>query len=332
MELYKDSSAFVQTAEGPTDNFTTTSGVLQGDTLAPLLFIVVLDYVLRRVMRDEDAYVIQRRRSSRYPAVYLLALAYADDIALICRDPAAAQRILARLEAEARRVGLRISAKKTEVLHVNTDSSPPLRLSTGEEIRVCDEFTYLGVKVMDPDSLTGERRTQAWRAARSLSKLFHSTAADSTKARLFKSVVESVLSYGLEAVPVTPTRAAALDRSHRCLLRYAPGVHFPETISNTEVYARTRILPLSVTLRRNRFLLLGHIIRDDARRLRSHLPRTPLGLVLANPPTEPFRHGMARLHTLHQTFLSDLQALGLSIDNITITPKNSYRWRVLSLR
>ena len=33
-----------------TENFSTTSGVLQGDTLAPFLFITLLDYVLRETL------------------------------------------------------------------------------------------------------------------------------------------------------------------------------------------------------------------------------------------------------------------------------------------
>ena len=35
-----------------TEAFLTLIGVLQGDTLAPLLFIIVLDYFLRQSMKD----------------------------------------------------------------------------------------------------------------------------------------------------------------------------------------------------------------------------------------------------------------------------------------
>jgi hypothetical protein len=81
MDLYHQTRAFVMTADGPTDEFPTSSGVLQGDTLAPVLFILVMDYVLRQCIRDDDSFVISRRRSSRHPEVVLAALAYADDVA-----------------------------------------------------------------------------------------------------------------------------------------------------------------------------------------------------------------------------------------------------------
>ena len=64
------------------ETFSTTSGVLQGDTLAPFLFITLLDYVLREALFDNiDGFTITPCRSSRYPAVRICALVYADDIA-----------------------------------------------------------------------------------------------------------------------------------------------------------------------------------------------------------------------------------------------------------
>jgi hypothetical protein len=72
-----------------------SSRVFQGDTLAPFLFITVLDYVLRRSLWecvDVSAslcrlrcvgFVVSRRKSRRHPAITLAALAFADDIAVM---------------------------------------------------------------------------------------------------------------------------------------------------------------------------------------------------------------------------------------------------------
>ena len=45
--LYKTTKIKVRYPDGDTDNFDIVAGVLQGDTLAPYLFIIGLDYVLR---------------------------------------------------------------------------------------------------------------------------------------------------------------------------------------------------------------------------------------------------------------------------------------------
>ena len=43
--LYEDTKAKIITPDGDTDFFQIASGILQGDTLAPYLFVIVLDYV-----------------------------------------------------------------------------------------------------------------------------------------------------------------------------------------------------------------------------------------------------------------------------------------------
>ena len=46
MILYKDIKSMVRFPDGDTELFDILAGVLQGDTLAPFLFVVCLDYVL----------------------------------------------------------------------------------------------------------------------------------------------------------------------------------------------------------------------------------------------------------------------------------------------
>ena len=56
--LYQDSVAQVLTPDGDTEFFKILAGVLQGDTLAPFLFIIALDYaLLRNTNANADASV-----------------------------------------------------------------------------------------------------------------------------------------------------------------------------------------------------------------------------------------------------------------------------------
>ena len=47
MMLYRNTKIKVCSPDGDTDYFDIVAGVLQGDTLAPYLFIICLDYMLR---------------------------------------------------------------------------------------------------------------------------------------------------------------------------------------------------------------------------------------------------------------------------------------------
>ena len=58
-------SVLVITPEGETEAFNVDTSVLQGDPLAPFLFIVVLDYALRTSITDSDGLTLKHRRSSR---------------------------------------------------------------------------------------------------------------------------------------------------------------------------------------------------------------------------------------------------------------------------
>ena len=51
--LYKDTEAQVITPDGDTEFFEILAGVLQGDTLAPFLFIIVLHYPLEKLLEKQ---------------------------------------------------------------------------------------------------------------------------------------------------------------------------------------------------------------------------------------------------------------------------------------
>ena len=66
MAMYQGTRAAVATPDGLSDTFGTSSGVLQGDTLAPFLFVLVLDWVLRTALPSaEDGFLLRRRVGRR---------------------------------------------------------------------------------------------------------------------------------------------------------------------------------------------------------------------------------------------------------------------------
>ena len=69
-KLYENTRARVITPEGETEFFQIIAGVLQGDTLAPYLFAIVLDYVMRKTYqgREEDLGIhLQNDRVNAFP-------------------------------------------------------------------------------------------------------------------------------------------------------------------------------------------------------------------------------------------------------------------------
>ena len=99
MMLNKNTKMKVRSLNG-TDFFDIVIGVLQGDTLAPYLFIICLDYVLRTpiVLMKENGLILKKVRSRRYPAQTITNTDYADDIALLANTPTQAESLLQSLD------------------------------------------------------------------------------------------------------------------------------------------------------------------------------------------------------------------------------------------
>ena len=85
-KTYTDTLAKVMTPEGLTEAFKILAGVLQGETLASYLFIIVVDYIMRTAMSNLEepvGFTIRPRQSRRHPAEKLADVEFADDVALI---------------------------------------------------------------------------------------------------------------------------------------------------------------------------------------------------------------------------------------------------------
>ena len=121
MMLYKNTRAEVRSPDGHTDFLDILAGVLQGDTLAPFIFIICLDYVLcTSVDKIEHlGLTLTKARSRRHPAVTIIDAGYADDLALMADAIADAQTLLHSLEAASGDTGLYVNAKKTEYMSYN---------------------------------------------------------------------------------------------------------------------------------------------------------------------------------------------------------------------
>lgn len=89
--------------------------------MAPYLFIIVVDYIMRTVIDDGEGHVgftITPSRSRRHKAVKLADAEFADDVALIADTVDEAQALLS-LESAAKQVGLHLNEGKTKYLCVN---------------------------------------------------------------------------------------------------------------------------------------------------------------------------------------------------------------------
>ena len=162
----------VRSPDGDTEYFDIVAGVLQGDTLAPYLFIISLDYVLRTSFDKirEKGFKLTKKRSRRYPAKAITDADYADDIALLANTSNQAEILLYSLERAAAGIGLPVNAHKTE--YKCFDQAGYISTLDGISLKLVDKFTYLGSSVSSTEKDIDTRLTKAWTAIDKLSVIW----------------------------------------------------------------------------------------------------------------------------------------------------------------
>ena len=137
------------------------------DTLAPYLFPIVLDYVMRKTCQgreEELGFHLHKRQSQRVPQAIVTDLDFADDLALITEETEQAQEVLTRLEQEAGKVGLHCNAKKTEIQAFNHDTPITVNSRDGTILKIIENFKYLGAWMENTDKDFKVRKALVWSA------------------------------------------------------------------------------------------------------------------------------------------------------------------------
>ena len=217
--LHRNTKVKVRSPDGDTEYFDIVAGVLQGDTLAPYLFIICLDYVLRTSIDKirENGFELTKKRSRRYPAKTITDADYADDIAILANTPKQAETLLHSLERAAAGIGLHFNAHKTEYMCFNQAGD----ISTLDKTspKQVDEFTYRGCSVSSTEKDIDRRLTKAWTAIDKLSIIWKSDLTDKMKRSFFQAAVVSILLYGCTTWTLTKRLEKKIDGNYTRMLR-----------------------------------------------------------------------------------------------------------------
>ena len=260
--MYTNTRAKVISPDGETELFDITAGVLQGDTLAPFLFVIVLDYALRKAMagkEEELGFTITPRKSRRHPKDFLADLDFADDIALLSDEMEQAQQLLSNVESECQKVGLGLNGPKTKFLAYNIVVKQPLHTNDGTVLEQKDDMKYLGSMVDSSEKDISIRKAQAWRALNNMSTIWNSNMDPEVKKKFFIAAIESILLYGCEAWTLTQSQEKSLDGTYTRMLRRAMNIHWSSKTTNKELYGKLPAVSDKIASRR--LQLAGHCQR-----------------------------------------------------------------------
>ena len=240
--------------------FDLKTGVKQGCNMSGFLFLMVIDWIMRRTVKEGENGIRWKLTSK------LDDLDFADDIALLSSTKQQMQSKTTYMNEEAKRVGLRINTQKTKTMRIHARNQEKIQIN-GRDIEEVDQFTYLGATVCKEGGGMKDLKNRLSKARGTfvrLGKIWNSNSITRrTKMRLYKTLVMPVLLYGCETWKMNKEDNKAVDVFHNRCLRRIFRIHWEDHISTAKLLERAEMRPLSDEVKLRRWKMIGHILRQD---------------------------------------------------------------------
>ena len=257
--IYRNQECAVDHEGRLSEWFKVRTGVRQGCVMSGFMFLLGLDWVLRRVDKS-------RAKGMRWGRLQKLGdLDFADDIALLAETKQYLKLRSEILEDEARKIGLCINYKKTHIMEVNGKQDGGPFICNNKEVETVKEFTYLGSLITNKGGSTAEIKKRLQKARTvfySFGQIWKSNVFSTrTKMKIFQSNVLSVLLYGAECWSINKSDGDRLNAFQRRCLRAILKIFWPRRISNEELRKRLEYTEVTDLIRKRRWKWIGHVMR-----------------------------------------------------------------------
>jgi retron-type reverse transcriptase len=127
--LYKDSIAKVKINGELSESFEMNTGVMQGGIPSPLLFNILFDFIIRKVIDEAAVSGVKfcygsndflHGKNKKYDDFHILALLYADDLVITCESISDLEKCIVCFEKVTQQYGLTMNIKKNLCYVVKT--------------------------------------------------------------------------------------------------------------------------------------------------------------------------------------------------------------------
>ena len=258
--FYEDFQCAVENNGEIGEWFDIKTGVKQGCNMSGFLFLMIMDWIMRRTVgKGENG--IRWKLTSK-----LDDLEFADDIALLSSTKRQIQDKTTKLDQEGERVGLKINIGKTKGMRINAKNQEKINIKE-QDIEEVDEFTYLGATICKEGGGMKDlknRLSKARGAFARLNKIWNSNnISKRTKLKLYKTLVTPVLLYGCETWKMNKGDDKAVDVFQNKCLRKILRIKWEDHISTEELLERAGTRPMSQEVKIRRWKMIGHILRQD---------------------------------------------------------------------
>jgi hypothetical protein len=289
--LYKNSIAKVKINGELSESFEMNTGVMQGGIPSPLLFNILFDFIIRKVIDEAAVSGVKfcygsndffHGKNEKHDDFHILALLYADDLVITCESISDLEKCIECFEKVTQQYGLTMNIKKTCVMSlkqlkedhhrkvligqdINYDKDININIRN-QKIESADSFTYLGCTITKDQRHDSEISVRLTKAARAFNMLRHiiwyrKSVSITARLRIFRACVLPVLLYGSETWCLTVRQEQRISTFYNKCLRTIIGVNIADKMANDVLLNITGQPPIENIIRRNRLRWFGHVNR-----------------------------------------------------------------------
>ncbi len=236
-------------------------GAFQGDCLSGCLFTLVLAGALCD-LRTQLVVEIDRPNPPITELGFPLDTEYADDVDFNDEEKETLRTLLPIATEILKDWNLFVNEGKTEFMHVylamSGEKDEKGNVIAGNEL--WRKSITLGSMLCSREDIT-RRISLGYAAFNKYNKAWNNKIPLSKRLLLYEALVVSVMMYNSSCWAAPKSVLEKLDVVHRRHLRTILNYRYPNIISNDNLYRRCNAEPLSVRVDRNRWRMLGHVLR-----------------------------------------------------------------------
>lgn len=295
--LYTNFKAQVRINDELSDSFDIETGVMQGGIPSPILFNILFDFIMRKVIEEANVEGIKlgygtndffHKAKDRVDELNILTLMYADDVVVMCNSTNDLEKFIKTFEKVTQTFGLTMSVKKTCIMslkQLKEDSARRIMKSEevdtpdidivirNQKVEIVESFSYLGCFISRDQSPENETSTRIAKASKAFNMLrngvwYRKSISIEAKLRIFRACIIPVSLYGSEVWSLTIAQERRLNTFYMACLRTIIGVNLGDRMANETILNLTGQPCLENIMRRNRLRWFGHVNRmenaDDA--------------------------------------------------------------------
>lgn len=272
--VYKEVYGRVRIKGNLSKTFIMDKGLKQGDSLSPLLFILLMDKVAKECNNKNRKFRTKLGHWNLIPT-HIQSLIFADDIVLIADSPDKLQQILKNWEEKLKEMNMIINPNKSKILHVtkNKEQNLDLNITIQEEkLEVVEQYKYLGTMFSKSGKISEEIKNRV----KSATNIYYSInrtiigkkeITAKTKLQVYNAIYKPTLLYGSESWPVNGKIEQQITACEMKYLRRVANKTKRDHERNSKIREELDLKPLTSELETRQLKWYGHVKRMDKKRL-----------------------------------------------------------------